>query len=102
MKRNIVTQRLAMVLAAALAVGLLATDAQARGGGGFGGGHGGFGGGFGGAGFHGGMMAGRSAFTPGGARIGGLGGGFHGNHRNAFVYGCCSPYGSYISQNGCC
>jgi hypothetical protein len=40
MKRNIVTQRLAMVVAAALAVGLLASDAQARGGGSFGGGHG--------------------------------------------------------------
>jgi hypothetical protein len=38
MKRNIATQRLAMVMAAALAVGLLATDAQARGGNGFGGG----------------------------------------------------------------
>jgi hypothetical protein len=109
MKRNIVTQRLATVMAVPLAVGLLATDAQARGGGGFGGGHGGgFGGGFGGGGVHGGMVTGRSAFVPGGAHIDSFGGGFDGYHRHAYGYGgylSCSPYGSYTlaeqQQNGC-
>ena len=100
MKRNIVTQRLAMVMATALAVGLLATDAQARGGGMGGGAH--FGGGFAAGGFHGDMMTGRSAFVPGVARMGsGFGGEFHGNHRHAFI-GCCSPSYSFESQNGCC
>jgi len=97
MERNIVTQRLALAMAAALAVGLLATDAQARGG--MGGGH--FGGGLAGGGFHGGMMTGRSAFIPGGARMDGFGGGFHGDHHHVFI-GCCLPSYGFEPQNGCC
>ncbi|MGA2638248.1 hypothetical protein, partial [Methylocella sp.] len=96
MNRNIITQRLAMFMAAALAVGVVAADAQARGGGGHGGGgiaggmH--FGGGdLVGGGFHGGMMTGRSAVVPGGNRV----------YRHDFI-GCCSPSYGFPQQDGCC
>jgi hypothetical protein len=74
---------IATIMAAVLAVGVIAADAQARGGGGMGGG--GHGGGFGG-GFHGGMMTGRSAFVGGGNR-------FY-NHDRVYGYplGCSRTY----------
>jgi hypothetical protein len=92
-------RRVMMVLAsAALARSLLATDAQARGGGGHGGGGGGgHMGGFGGAhigahvgGFGGPRMGGIGSRMSGfgGARIGGFGGGYMaGIHRGYFGYG---------------
>lgn len=94
MKMNIST-----FIAAALAVGLLATGAQARGGGGFGGGHGGgFGGGmhmggFGGSGYHGGMITGRSASVPGGNHM------FRHDPIRGYPLGC--SYSTYNFQNGC-
>jgi hypothetical protein len=99
MNTNIVTQRPAMVdapphvlarimtvlMAAALAGGLLTTDAQARGGGGHGGG-GGFGGGF--AGGH------------GGGPVGGFGGGFAGGHGGGFVGGGLLPLAPALGSTG--
>jgi hypothetical protein len=98
MNTNIVTQRPAMVdapphvlarimtvlMAAALAGGLLTTDAQARGGGGNGGG--GFGGGF--AGGH------------GGGPVGGFGGGFAGGHGGGFVGGGLLPLAPALGSTG--
>jgi len=82
-----------MVLAsAALAGGLLATDAQARGGGGHGGGRGvGHMGGFGGA------HIGARMGGFGGARVGGIGGGYMaGIPRGAVGYGTGTGYGAGI------
>jgi hypothetical protein len=124
MNTNIVTQRLAMadapphvlarimpvLMAAALAGGLLTTDAQARGGGGHVGGFDGRfasarGGGFGGMHMGGGFGGARIGSHFGGTHMGsGFGRGFHGDHRHGgygpgYAYGYdydwgCSPYGS--------
>jgi hypothetical protein len=82
---------IAKFMTAALAVGLLASNAQARGGGGgFGGGHGGGVGG----GFHGGIMTGRSAFVGGGNR-------FY-NHGRVYGYPLgCSPAYVLAGQQQC-
>jgi hypothetical protein len=102
-----------MVLASAAVAGsLLATDAQARGGGGYGGGGGGgHMGGFGGAhigahvgGFGGARMGGiggsrMSGF--GGTRIGGFGGGYMaGIHRGRFAVSTAPAFGQTATPNG--
>jgi hypothetical protein len=78
-----------ILMAATLAGGLLATDAQARGGGG---GHGG--------GFGGGHVGGFGGHSVGTRMSSGFGRGFHGDHRHGgyeLGYGDlgwdCSPYG---------
>ena len=117
MNTNIVTQRLGMadalphvlarimtvLMAAALAGGLFATDAQARGGGGHGGGGGGFagarGGGFGGMRMGGGFGADRIGSHFGGTRMG------SGGYWPGYAYGYdwdCPPYGSRYGRPNVC